>query len=897
MIRAEPRRASRTVWVGGVRLGGGAPVAIEAVLEPPAGRDRAALAALRAEAERLERAGADLLRLACASAADIEALALIAPSCATPLLADIGGGDPRLALAAVEAGARGVWLSPQAQDDAALAELAALALSHGCALGVRLGPPSPVAVAVAPSPPIALAERALRAAEHLAAQGCADIVVAMRLDDPLATMAAMRALGRACDWPLALAPGAARPGSAGAAAAMAIGLPLAQGFGDLVRLPRSADPVAETRAAVQALRTLRLRPRGVEFVAEEGFLRLRPDAPEILSGLEERLAHLQATTVVATLSARAAAAPDGPSRAAAPRDGPGPDPALRLLVACGGPGARAPDLAERIARLIEDRVATARARDLHGLAAALDRGTGAPAARAWIEAAVALFALERGRSPPVVWGAAVGEAAWMRLTGRRPAWQAAHARVAAAQPGEDRMLAACALSTAVGLALAARRAGRPAEVVAVVDTAALGQAAGLAAIRTARDAGIRLLVVLLDPDLDEAGLPGEVAAQLSRVVSSGPYLAMRDLGKRIASGLPGPGYVLARRAEEFARGIAAGGFMFDELGVYHVGPVSGRRYDQLLPVLRNLRDARRAGPVLLHVAAAARAVRAPAVPPCTGVLAGELARVLAADPRRVLIARSDGPPAAALADLARRHPGQVLDGGEAVHHAIGLARGLAAGGAWPLLLFDRRRFWPEAGEALRNWLRLGLPATVLVDLAAGASDLAWLDAPPLELAVMPGVAVLHAASPGDFAGLVEAAGGRPEPLSLVAFADGPAVAAAAGSADGTPRTLRHGTDVAILALGRGVGPACTAADRLATLGIGTTVVDAVVAQPLDASLVRRLAATHRMLVVVDDPPVAARIAPAARAALDAGAAARLHVVTFGRRTAAEIVAAAGAARP
>ena len=165
------------------------------------------------------------------------------------------------------------------------------------------------------------------------------------------------------------------------------------------------------------------------------------------------------------------------------------------------------------------------------------------------------------------------------------------------------------------------------------------------------------------------------------------------------------------------------------------------------------------------------------------------------------------------------------------------------------------------------------------------------------MAVMPGVAVLHAASPGDFAGLVEAAGGRPEPLSLVAFADGPAVAAAAGSADGTPRTLRHGTDVAILALGRGVGPACTAADRLATLGIGTTVVDAVVAQPLDASLVRRLAATHRMLVVVDDPPVAARIAPAARAALDAGAAARLHVVTFGRRTAAEIVAAAGAARP
>jgi 1-deoxy-D-xylulose-5-phosphate synthase len=899
----ETRRASRTVWAGGVRLGGGAPVAVEAPLSPPAGRDRAAVTALRAEAVRLERAGADLLRLDCASDADIEVLRLLAPGCAAPLLADIGGGDPGLALAAVEAGARGVWLSPEEQDDAALGELAALARSHGCVIGVRVGMSGGQGTSVgAASAPIALARRAAREAGRLAARGCADVLVALRVDDPLATVAAMRALGRACDWPLALAPGAAAPGTAGAAAAMAVGLPLAQGFGDLVRLARAADPVAETRAAVQALRTLGLRPLGVELAAEEGFARLFPDAPAILAALEDRLAHLRDVTVRATLSARASTDPAGPSLTTLPAaaDRPG----LQLLVACGGAGVRHADPAGWIAGLIEDRVAGARARDLHALAAALDRGAAAPAARAWIEAAVALFALERGRAPPIVWGSAIGEAAWTRLTGRRPAWQVARGPGAdAGGEAGDELLSASALSTALGLALAGRHAGRPADVVAVVGPGALAQAAGLAAIRDARAAAVRMLIVLLDPDLDDAGLPGEVAAGVSRVVSSGPYLALRDLGKRLARSLPGPGYALARRAEEFARGAAAGGFMFDELGVYYVGPVAGRRYDQLLPVLRNLRDARRDQPVLLHVAASAGAAGA-----ITGAgaapdepLAAELDRALGGDASRVLIAQSAGLSAAARAALARRHPGRVLVARDAAHHGLGLARGLAAGGARPLLLLDRRGLWSEAGEALRFWPRLGLPATLLVDVAAGASDLAWLDAPPLEPAALPGVAVMHASTPDRVGELIDAAEARPEPLVVVAFAQGPAApTAAAGApvaAEGGPaRRLRAGGDAVILALGRGVAAACAAADGLAARGIGVGVVDAVTAQPFDAGLARRLAADHGLLVVLDDPPMAARIAPAVQAALGAGAEPRLRVVRFGRRAVADLVAAVLAAR-
>lgn len=899
MVPGRRRRESRPVWVGGARVGGGAPVAVEAALPAVAGRDRAALRALRAAAEDLERAGADLLRLDCATAEDVETLRLLAPGCPLPLLADIGGGDPALAIAAVEAGARGIWFAPVAQDDTALGELARLARAHGCMLGLRLGMAAAATGHTAPSPPIALAGLALRETGRLAASGFPDVVIALRLDDPLATVAAMRALGRACDLPLALAPGAgAGSGAPAVDAALAIGLPLGQGLGDLIRLPASADPVGETRAAVQAIRALGLRPRGVTLEVEDAFLRARPDAQAVLAALEDRLASLASVSVTVVLSAAASGDAAGPSAIAPDGEGEAAG-AMRLRIACGGCDAMpAAGLAERSARLVEDRVAAMRARDLDRLASELGDGADA-AARPWIEAAVALFALGRGRSAPIVWGSAIGEAAWMRLAGRRPAWQLPRG-AAPSSRAADETLAASTLSTALGLALSAQRAGRPADVVAVVEPAAVASGAGLAAIRAARAVGARLLVVMLDRELDDGGLPGAVAAQLSRLVSSAPYLAMRDIGKQIVRNLPGPGYALARRAEEFARGIAAGGFMFDELGVYYVGPVPGRRYDQLLPVLRNLRDARRDQPVLLHVAASPGPPRRAGG---TGArddrLAALLDRALAADSACIAVVQSPALGADAATTLERRHRGRVLRADGVAHHGLGLARGLAAGGMRPLLLFDRRSLWPEAGQALRGWLRLGLPATLLVDLGEGGSDLPWLDAPPLDLAVLPGMAVLHATNLADADQLLATARERPEQPVVVAFdrgvpALGPALPALAG--DGVARRLRSGDDVAILAVGRGVAAAWTAADQLASRGVAASVVDAVAAQPFDAALARALCAAHRMLVVVDDPPMAAGIGAAAHAALAGEALARLRVVAMGRRAVAEIVAAATAPR-
>src|ERR687885_2219153 len=92
-----------------------------------------------------------------------------------------------------------------------------------------------------------------------------------------------------------------------------------------------------------------------------------------------------------------------------------------------------------------------------------------------------------------------------------------------------------------------------------------------------------------------------MSAYLARLVSSGSFQNLREYGKQLAKHLPKFLYDKVVRAEEYARGILTGGTLFEEMGFYYVGPIDGHNLDHLLPVLRNVREAEEAGPILLHV--------------------------------------------------------------------------------------------------------------------------------------------------------------------------------------------------------------------------------------------------------------------------------------------------------
>src|SRR5689334_7464116 len=157
------------------------------------------------------------------------------------------------------------------------------------------------------------------------------------------------------------------------------------------------------------------------------------------------------------------------------------------------------------------------------------------------------------------------------------------------------------ISAGLGFAAARNLTGGKNHVVSVIGDGAMSAGMAYEAMNNAGAMGARLIVVLNDNDMSIAPPTGAMSAYLSRVISSHEYRKFRHVAKQLAARFPRRLAAVAGRAEEYARGLATGGTLFEELGFYYVGPLDGHNLDHLVPLLENLRDAAEPGPVLLHV--------------------------------------------------------------------------------------------------------------------------------------------------------------------------------------------------------------------------------------------------------------------------------------------------------
>ncbi len=147
------------------------------------------------------------------------------------------------------------------------------------------------------------------------------------------------------------------------------------------------------------------------------------------------------------------------------------------------------------------------------------------------------------------------------------------------------------ISAGLGMAVARDLAGGNNNVVAVIGDGSMSAGMAYEAMNNAGALKSRLVVILNDNDMSIAPPVGAMSGYLARLVSGGAYRSMREFGKQLAQHLPKFFYEKAKRTEEYARGFFTGGTLFEELGFYYVGPIDGHNLDQLLPVLRNVRDA------------------------------------------------------------------------------------------------------------------------------------------------------------------------------------------------------------------------------------------------------------------------------------------------------------------
>jgi (E)-4-hydroxy-3-methylbut-2-enyl-diphosphate synthase len=285
------RRVSRRIQVGPVAVGGGAPVSVQSMTTT---RTSDIGATLQQIAE-LTASGCQIVRVACPTQDDADALATIARKSQIPVIADIHF-QPKYVFAAIEAGCAAVRVNPGniKQFDDKVKEIARAAKDHGTPIRIGVNAGSldrRLLQKYGKATPEALVESALWEASLFEEHGFRDIKISVKHNDPVVMVNAYTLLAEQCDYPLHLGVTEAGPAFQGTIkSAVAFGALLSRGIGDTIRVSLSAPPAEEVKVGIQILESLNLRQRRLEIVSCPSCGRAQVDvyklADEVTAGLE-----------------------------------------------------------------------------------------------------------------------------------------------------------------------------------------------------------------------------------------------------------------------------------------------------------------------------------------------------------------------------------------------------------------------------------------------------------------------------------------------------------------------------------------------------------------------------------------------------------------------------------
>ncbi|HEY5336636.1 MAG TPA: 1-deoxy-D-xylulose-5-phosphate synthase [Rhizomicrobium sp.] len=440
------------------------------------------------------------------------------------------------------------------------------------------------------------------------------------------------------------------------------------------------------------------------------------------------------------------------------------------------------------------------------------------------------------------------------------------------------------ISAGLGFAVARDLKKENRNVVAVIGDGAMSAGMAYEAMNNAGAMDARLIVILNDNDMSIAPPTGAMSAYLARLISSKPYRGFRSIGKRISSIFPRFMKERARRAEHYARGMAVGGTLFDEMGFYYVGPIDGHNLDHLIPVLENVRDAKN-GPILVHVVTQKGKGYAPAEASADkyhgvvkfNVLTGEQSKSAAKAPQytkvfaEALIAEAEKderivaitaamPGGTGLDLFAKKFPDRCFDVGIAEQHAVTFAAALAAEGMKPFAAIYSTFLQRAYDQVVHDVAIQSLPVRFAIDRAglvgadgpthAGSFDVTYL-------ATLPGFVVMAAADEVELMNMVATAAAIDDAPSALRYPRGEGWGLERPKAGtvleiGKGRILREGSSIAILNLGARLSECLIAADKLSAYGLTATVADARFAKPLDTDLIARLAREHEVLITIEE---------------------------------------------
>ena len=443
------------------------------------------------------------------------------------------------------------------------------------------------------------------------------------------------------------------------------------------------------------------------------------------------------------------------------------------------------------------------------------------------------------------------------------------------------------ISAGLGMAVARDLGGDDNNVIAVIGDGAMSAGMAYEAMNNAGAMNSRLIVVLNDNDMSIAPPVGAMSAYLSRLLSNRTFMKLRDIGLHLAHKMPKGIEKKALRVDEYARGFLTGGTLFEELGFYYVGPIDGHNLDHLLPVLKNVRDAKQ-GPILVHVVTQKGKGYAPAensadkyhgvikfdvitgaqaktksnAPSYQKVFGESLIKEAQKDDK--IIGITAAMPSGTGIDLfGKAFPKRTFDVGIAEQHAVTFAAGLATEGYKPFCAIYSTFLQRAYDQVVHDVAIQRLPVRFAMDRAglvgadgpthAGSFDIAYLGC-------LPGFVIMAAADEAELVHMVTTQVAIDDRPSALRYPRGDGIGVEM-PAEGKPleigkgRIMREGSKIALLSLGTRLTECLKAADELASFGLSTTVADARFAKPLDTDLMLRLANEHEVLITVEEGSV------------------------------------------
>ena len=441
------------------------------------------------------------------------------------------------------------------------------------------------------------------------------------------------------------------------------------------------------------------------------------------------------------------------------------------------------------------------------------------------------------------------------------------------------------ISSALGIAEANKLANRSSNVIAVIGDGAISAGMAYEAMNNAGVSKTKMIVILNDNDMSIAKPVGAMRSYLAKLFTGKIYFSLRETFKLITSAFSKRFSAKAGKAEDFLRSAFTGGTLFNSLGFYYAGPIDGHDLTTLVPILKNARDSKHEGPIMIHIKTqkgngysyAEKATdhyhgvskfnvetgeqikSSSNLPAYTKVFANTLVKHAHKDSKIVGITAAM-PSGTGMDIFAKEFPKRMFDVGIAEQHAVTFSAGLATEGYKPYAAIYSTFLQRAYDQVVHDVAIQSLPVRFAIDRAglvgadgsthAGSFDITYLS-------TLPNFIVMAASDEAELVRMINTSVEINDKPCAIRYPRGTGVGIDLPSVDekieiGKGKIVQEGKQACIVSLGTRLEECKLAAEELKNKGVSTTIVDARFAKPLDEELILRCAREHEVMITIEE---------------------------------------------